>query len=178
MKLFTEMEDMIGRQRIIAEDLGFLTDSVRELLKDSGFPGMKVLEFAFDRRDVSSRDYLPYKYSQNCVAYTGTHDNDTVQGWFRSASLEDTAYAKEYMRLEDPGEYHWGMMQELWSSAAGLTIVQAQDLLGLGSESRMNIPSTLGTNWTWRALPGSFDEALGERLRHCMELYGRIPATG
>jgi 4-alpha-glucanotransferase len=173
MKLFAEMEKEIGRQRIIAEDLGFLTDSVRELLKDSGFPGMKVLEFAFDRRDASSNDYLPYKYTSNCVAYTGTHDNDTVQGWFHSASPEDTAYAKEYMRLENPDEYHWGMMQELWSSAAGLTIVQAQDLLGLGSESRMNTPSTLGTNWTWRALPGSFDAALGERLLHCMELYGR-----
>jgi 4-alpha-glucanotransferase len=173
MKLFTEMEKVIGKQRIIAEDLGFLTDSVRQLLKDSGFPGMKVLEFAFDKRDASHQDYLPYKYDSNCVAYTGTHDNDTVQGWLCSANPEDIAYAKEYMRLENPREYHWGMMQVLWSSGAGLTIVQAQDLLGLGSESRMNTPSTLGKNWTWRALPGSFDEELAERMLHYMELYGR-----
>jgi 4-alpha-glucanotransferase len=173
MKLFAEMEKAIGKQRIIAEDLGFLTDSVRQLLKDSGFPGMKVLEFAFDKRDASHQDYLPYKYDSNCVAYTGTHDNDTVQGWLCSANPEDIAYAKEYMRLENPREYHWGMMQVLWSSGAGLTIVQAQDLLGLGSESRMNTPSTLGKNWTWRALPGSFDEKLAERLLHYMELYGR-----
>jgi 4-alpha-glucanotransferase len=173
MKLFAEMEKAIGKQRIIAEDLGFLTDSVRQLLKDSGFPGMKVLEFAFDKRDASHTDYLPYKYHSNCVAYTGTHDNDTVQGWLCTADPEDIAYAKEYMRLENPRDYHWGMMQVLWSSGAGLTIVQAQDLLGLGSESRMNTPSTLGKNWTWRALPGSFDEKLAERILHCMELYGR-----
>jgi 4-alpha-glucanotransferase len=177
MKLFMEMERKIGRQRIIAEDLGFLTDSVRKLLQDSGFPGMKVLEFAFDRRDASSEDYLPYKYTSDCVAYTGTHDNDTIQGWFCTAHPEDVAYAKEYLRLEKPENYHWDMMQELWGSGAGLTIVQAQDLLGLGSESRMNTPSTLGTNWTWRALPGSFNEALRKRLQHCMELYGRSGQT-
>jgi 4-alpha-glucanotransferase len=174
MKLFREMEEAIGRQRIIAEDLGFLTESVRKLLKDSGFPGMKVLEFAFDRRDSSNSDYLPYNYTPHCVAYTGTHDNDTVQGWFGSANPEDTAYAKEYMRLDKPSEYHWGMMQVLWGSVAEVAIVQAQDLLGLGSESRMNVPSTLGTNWRWRALPGCFDKKLEVRLRRCMKLYGRM----
>lgn len=135
---------------------------------------MKILEFAFDRRDTNNIDYLPYNYSSNCVAYIGTHDNDTVQGWICTADAEDVAYAKEYMRLNNPSEYHWEMMQELWSCAADLTIVQAQDLLGLGSESRMNTPSTLGNNWNWRALPGVFDKALAERLRHNMNLYGRI----
>lgn len=174
MKLFRELEKTIGKQRIIAEDLGFLTESVKELLKESGFPGMKVLEFAFDSRDASNMDYLPYNYSRNCVAYIGTHDNDTVQGWFCSADPVDTAHAKEYLRLNDPASYHWEMMCELWGTAADLTIVQAQDLFGLGSESRMNTPSTLGGNWSWRALPGSFDDALAKRLRHYMELYGRI----
>lgn len=174
IKLFHAMEEQIGPQRIIAEDLGFLTESVRTLLKESGFPGMKVLEFGFDRRDSNNMDYLPYNYTKHCVAYAGTHDNDTIQGWFTSADPEDAAYAKEYLRLPDASNYHWDMMCELWSSVAELTIVQAQDLLGLGSESRMNTPSTLGQNWMWRALPGSFDDSLAEKLLHYTKLYGRI----
>ena len=174
IKLFRAMEAAIGPQRIIAEDLGFMTQSVRDLLRESGFPGMKVLEFAFDRRDDNNSDYLPYNYKPHCVAYVGTHDNDTIQGWFVSAGAEDTAYAKEYLRLEDASNYHWDMMRALWESVAELTIVQAQDLFGLGSECRMNTPSTLGSNWTWRTLPGSLDEALAEKMRHYMELYGRI----
>lgn len=173
IELFRAMEEKIGAQRIIAEDLGFMTESVRELLRESGFPGMKVLEFAFDRRDNNNSDYLPYNYVSHCVAYTGTHDNDTVQGWFTSADPEDTAYAREYLRLAEPHEYHWDMMRALWESVADLTIVQAQDVLGLGSESRMNTPSTIGNNWTWRALPGSFSDALAGRLRHYTDLYGR-----
>lgn len=174
MKLFRAMETAIGPQRIIAEDLGFMTESVKQLLLDSGFPGMKVLEFAFDTREASHEDYLPYNYPTHCVAYTGTHDNDTVQGWFESARPEDTSFAKDYLHLDDPKEYHWGMMWELWSSVAELTIVQAQDLLGLGSESRMNTPSTMGTNWCWRVLPGSFDDELALKLGHYTKLYGRI----
>lgn len=173
MKLFRALEQAVGRQRIIAEDLGFLTDSVRQLLKESGFPGMKVLQFAFDHRDTSNSEYLPYHYSENCVAYIGTHDNDTVQGWFGQADERDLAYAKEYLRLQEPSQYHWEMLQELWSSPAGLTIVQAQDLLGLGSESRMNTPSTIGQNWKWRAIRGSFDETLQEKLKHVTQMYGR-----
>lgn len=174
IRLFRAMEEAIGPQRIIAEDLGFMTQSVRTLLEESGFPGMKVLEFAFDRRDDNNSDYLPYHYKPHCVAYVGTHDNDTIQGWFTSADAEDTAYAREYLRLEDASNYHWDMMRALWESVADLAIVQAQDLLGLGSDSRMNTPSTLGSNWTWRALPGSFDKAMAEKVRHYMELYGRI----
>lgn len=174
IKLFQAMERAIGPQKIIAEDLGFLTESVRALLKESGFPGMKVLEFAFDRRDQNNSDYLPYNYTRHCVAYTGTHDNDTIQGWFTSADEQDTAYARDYLRLREKKNYHWDMMCALWESIAELTIVQAQDLLGLGSESRMNTPSTVGENWTWRALQGSFDEALAKKLRRYTELYGRL----
>ncbi len=172
MKLFRELERTFGSQRIIAEDLGFLTDSVRELLRESGFPGMKVLEFAFDSRG-DNNEYLPHNYTDNCVAYVGTHDNDTIRGWFQSVSEKDAAYAKEYLRIREDHSIHWEMMRALWGSAAALTIVQAQDLLGLGSESRMNTPSTLGNNWVWRALPGSFDEVLAKKLLRDMELYGR-----
>ena len=173
IKLFRMLEEKIGPQKIIAEDLGFMTDSVRELLQESGFPGMKVLEFAFDTRDTNNQEYFPHNYTRNCVAYVGTHDNDTVQGWRRSASAEDIAHAKEYLRIQDEENFHWEMMCALWASVADLTIVQAQDLLGLGSESRMNTPSTMGSNWVWRAKEGDFDELLAERLAHYMELYER-----
>ena len=173
MRLFRAIEKAIGKQQIIAEDLGFLTESVKELLKESGFPGMKVLELAFDSRDDNSSEYLPHNFIPHCVAYAGTHDNDTIQGWMASAAPEDTNFAKEYLRMDDPEEYHWDMMRALWSSVAETTIVQAQDLLGLGSESRMNVPSTAGGNWCWRALPGSFDDALAEKLSHYMDVYSR-----
>lgn len=173
MKLFRAMEEAIGKQRIIAEDLGFMTDSVRKLLSDSGFPGMKVLEFGFDKREANHADYLPEQYDEHCVAYTGTHDNDTVQGWFRTAGAEDVEFAKAYLKCGAPEDYHWDMMRALWESKAELTIVQAQDLLGLGSESRMNTPSTLGENWRWRALPGVFTEELAEKLMGYMKRYHR-----
>ena len=173
MKLFNAMNEAIGPQRIIAEDLGYITETLKKLLSDSGFPGMKILEFAFDTREASHEDYLPYNYPQHCVAYTGTHDNDTVQGWFKSAQPEDIRFAKDYLHLDDPLDYHWGMMRALWASSAGLAIVQAQDLLGLGSESRMNTPSTMGTNWCWRALPQCFDDELAMKFGHYTKLYGR-----
>ena len=174
MELFHAVEKAVGRPRISAEDLGFLTDSVRELLKESGFPGMKVLEFAFDSRDANSADYFPHKYTPNCVAYTGTHDNDTVNGWMETALPKDAAHAKEYLGLTEEEGYNWGMMRALWKTEADLTVVQAQDLLGLGSESRMNIPSTVGNNWRWRALPGSFTDELALKIREEMSRYGRL----
>lgn len=174
MKLFHAVERAIGRQNIIAEDLGYLTPSVKKLLKDSGFPGMKVLEFAFDRRDANANEYLPYRYEENCVAYAGTHDNDTILGWFEEADAEDVAYAKEYLNISEGDSLNWSMMNALWGSVAKLTIVQGQDILGLGSEARMNEPSTVGKNWKWRALPNTFTEELAKKLRRKMQIYGRL----
>lgn len=173
IKLFEALEQSAGRQNIIAEDLGFLTEPVKELLAKSGFPGMKVLELAFDSRDENSVEYLPHNITNNYVAYVGTHDNDTIQGWFTSAAPEDVRYAQEYLSMPSLMQGHWHIMKALWATVADLTIVQAQDLFGLGSESRMNIPSTFGTNWCWRAVEGSFDDALAMRLMHFMELYKR-----
>ena len=136
---------------------------------------MKVMEFAFDSRDGSGSEYLPHNFIRDCVAYTGTHDNETILGWMASADLADVSRAVEYLRLSKEEGYHWGMMRALWASVADLTVVQAQDLLGLGKEARMNTPSTVGTNWLWRALPDSFTEELAAKLRHEMELYGRMP---
>ncbi len=174
LEFFQTVAGQLGKPRIIAEDLGFLTPSVRKLLEDTGFPGMKVLQFAFDPRDTGS-GYLPHCYPRHCVVYTGTHDNDTIQGWMETAPAGSVKRAKEYLRLSKREGYHWGMMRSIWASVADLAVVQAQDLLGLGNEARINVPSTVGANWLWRALPGSFPETLARKLRHEMELYDRLP---
>lgn len=171
---FKTVNKTLGKKDIIAEDLGFMTPSVKKLLKDSGYPGMKILEFAFDSRDSGS-DYLPHRYPAHCVAYAGTHDNDTIQGWMASAPKKDVSFAKAYLRLSKREGYHWGMMRSAWASPADLAVMQFQDLLGLGSEARMNIPSTLGNNWKWRTLPGTFDEKLSRRLYREMRVYQRLP---
>ncbi len=174
LDFFKVVNKKLGKRDIIAEDLGFLTDSVRKLLRETGYPGMKILEFAFDSRDNGS-DYLPHRYPAHCVAYTGTHDNDTILGWMATAPKKDVSFAKAYLRLNSREGYHWGMMRGAWASPADLAVMQAQDLLGLGSEARMNIPSTLGTNWKWRALPGVFTPALAARLKKEAKVYQRLP---
>ena len=171
--LFAAIKKKLGSPRIIAEDLGFLTEDVNALLKECGYPGMKVLEFAFDSRDGG--DYRPHSYPNNCIAYVGTHDNEPVNGWMETAAPEDVERAVRYLNLTKKEGYHWGMMRGVWSSVADLAVVQAQDVLGLGHESRMNTPSTLGGNWCWRAEPGVFNSRLARRLHDLMELYGRLP---
>lgn len=173
IEFFRKVNQTLGEKDIIAEDLGFLTPSVRQLLKDSGYPGMKILEFAFDSRDSGS-DYLPHRYPNHCVVYTGTHDNDTILGWMATAPRDDVAFAKEYLRLTEGEGYHWGVMRAAWASVADLAVMQFQDLLGLGSEGRINIPSTQGGNWIWRTLPGTYDNDLAQRLRRNTALYQRL----
>ena len=131
MKLFQAIEKELGRPEIIAEDLGFLTESVLQMLKESGFPGMKVLQFAFDPSGESV--YLPHRYSENCVVYTGTHDNDTILGWMKQAPKNSVKKAKEYLRMTKEEGYNWGMMCGAWMSSANLAVVTMQDLIGLGS---------------------------------------------
>ena len=171
--LFAAIKKKLGEPRIIAEDLGFLTDDVRALLKECAYPGMKVLEFAFDSRDGG--DYRPHSYPTNCIAYTGTHDNEPVDGWFGTALPDDIERAIQYLNLTKEEGMNWGMMRGVWSSVADLAVVQAQDVLGLGHEARMNTPATLGGNWCWRALPGAFTPELAQKLHDAMELYGRLP---
>ena len=172
MDLFCELEKKLGKLPIIVEDLGFLTPSVHKLLKDSGFPGMKVIQFAFDSREES--DYLPHTYTNHCVVYTGTHDNDTVIGWMKTAPKASVKYAKEYLNLTKEEGYNWGMMRAAWSSVADMAIVPMQDILGLGSEARINTPSTLGNNWKWRATPEQIDAKVAKKLYHYMQMYGRV----
>ena len=173
IELFRTIENELGKLHIIAEDLGFLTESVKNMLKESSYPGMKLFQFAFDSREES--DYLPHNYTGNCVVYAGTHDNDTILGWLRTAPKECVSYAKDYLKLDREEGYHWGVMRGVWSSVGDTTVVTMQDLLGLGSKARMNTPSTLGCNWMWRMEPGAADGKLAKRIHKQMELYSRLP---
>ena len=174
MDLFRAIEEKLGRPEIIAEDLGFLTPSVLKLLKDSGFPGMKVLQFAFDARESSN--YLPHTYPENCVVYTGTHDNDTTRGWYHAVGKYARDFAKEYMckpRLDEDSLAEDFICLAM-GSVADLCVIPMQDYLGLGSEARINIPSTLGGNWVWRMKKGQFDEETAAEIYRVTKLYGRI----
>lgn len=175
MDLFNTLEKKLGRLNIIVEDLGYLTPSVKQLLKDTGFPGMKLIQFAFDSREES--DYLPHTYQKNCVVYTGTHDNDTIMGWFKTAPKESVKYAKEYLRLNKEEGYNWGTMKAVWGCVGDMAIVPMQDILGIGSEGRMNTPSTLGMNWKWRAVDGQITSALAKKVCKNMEIYCRKRKT-
>ena len=155
----------------IAEDLGFLTPEVRRLLEDSGLPGMKVLEFAFDAREPSN--YLPHTYNRHCVCYVGTHDNETVEQWRWQADRADVTFARKYLGLNDAEGFHWGMIRWGMSSVADTFLVQMQDCLGLGAEGRMNTPGTGWGNWRWRLLPGEASPALAKKLRCYTKMYGR-----
>ena len=171
MKLFHAVQERLPGLDVIAEDLGFLTDDVRQLLRDSGYPGMKVLEFAFDSREES--DYLPHNYEKNCVVYTGTHDNDTVRGWFENAAKEDVALACRYLNIRDIEEGNWAFIRAAYASVANLAIVQMQDFLNLGATARINTPSTLGQNWKWRMRDGVLTRELSEKIYGMTRLYGR-----
>ena len=172
MDLFHALEKKLGKLNIIVEDLGFLTPSVLKLVKDSGFPGMKVVQFAFDSREGS--DYLPHNYPTHCVVYTGTHDNDTILGWMNTAPKASVKFAKEYLNLTKEEGYNWGMMRGAWASVGDLAIVPMQDIIGVGSEGRMNTPSTLGGNWEWRATADQIDNKLTKHLYKYMQMYGRV----
>jgi len=157
----------------IAEDLGYMTKEVRQLQLDSGYPGMKVIEFAFDSREDS--DYLPHLYPEDSVCYTGTHDNVTLKQWFDEATPEDIAYAKAYLGLNREEGYVWGMIRGAMGSVSRVCVVQMQDYLELGKEARMNFPGTLSMdNWTWRAEAGFDSEALAAKILKITKLYGRI----
>ena len=157
---------------LIAEDLGYLTPEVLQLREFSGYPGMKVLEFAFDSREPS--DYLPHTYEKNTVCYTGTHDNMTMRQWFDSIDPETLAYAREYMTLSDQEGYVWGAVRTAFASVSDTCIVQMQDLLDLGGNARMNLPGSLSdANWTWRAESKHFTPELAEKLSKLTRLYAR-----
>lgn len=176
-ELFRTVREALGPVEIIAEDLGYVTDSVRELVRETGFPGMKVLQFAFDSRDTgSAADYLTYNYPVNSAAYTGTHDNATLVGWFDEISDEERQMVRDYVcnQTTPMKTLYWDMICTVMRSTARLCIIPMQDYLGLGNEARINRPSTLGSNWRWRLLPGEFTPGLCARIARITACYGRI----
>ncbi len=157
---------------LIAEDLGFLTPEVIELQRNSGYPGMKVLEFAFDPREPSN--YLPHRYTTNCICYSGTHDNETLVQWLDGASPEMVQYVQEYLGLRDRSECVKGILRAGMASVADVFIAQLQDYLELGAEARMNEPGTLSTkNWSWRVDASLLTDELADRIARMVKLYER-----
>jgi 4-alpha-glucanotransferase len=172
--LFTTLAANLGDLPVIAEDLGALTDEVDELRDEFGFPGMRILQYAFGG-DAANRD-LPHNYHQDCVAYTGTHDNDTVVGWYKTAPRNVRAHCRKYLHFRG-GQVNWAFISGVLASVADIAMIPMQDLLGLGSESRMNVPATGTGNWQWRMSDGEFTQEIAARLRDLTEMYGRIDPT-
>ncbi len=178
--LFRCMEQRLGRHQVIAEDLGYVTDSVRKLVRESGFPGMKVLEFAFDSRDTgSANDYLPHNYPENSAAYTGTHDNETITGWFKSISKEERQMARDYLcdQYTPAKQLYRSFIALVMRSRSDTCIIPMQDYMGRDNKCRMNQPSTLGTNWKWRLVKGELSQELKEEILSVTKRYGRITSS-
>lgn len=168
---FKVLEDKLGPVSIIAEDLGVITDQVEALRDKFQFPGMKILQFAFG--SGSGNPYLPHAYPRNCVVYTGTHDNDTTYGWFKLLPEHEQKAVEHYVGRIDPHEIHWDLIRVALSSVADWAIIPLQDLLGLGSEHRMNTPGKGEGNWGWRYKWDDLTKEMSHRLRNLTETYGR-----
>lgn len=171
-KLFTRVQEALGELPVIAEDLGVITPAVDALRLQFGFPGMKVLQFAFDGN--ADNPYLPHNYTDpRCVVYTGTHDNDTTFGWFHASPPERQAAILRYLGRTDSAALHWDMIRLAFSSVAYMAVIPLQDILGLGNEGRMNIPGQPQGNWCWRYQAGALNSALSDRLAELTRTYGR-----
>jgi 4-alpha-glucanotransferase len=170
-QLFAAVTARLGELPVIVEDLGAVTPAVEAIREECGFPGMRILQNAFGG-DAWNRD-LPHNYIQHCVAYTGTHDNDTARGWFKNAPKNVRHHLRKYLN-SNGRDVHWDMMRAVWSSIADTAITPAQDILGLGSEARMNTPATVDGNWKWQLGDGQLDDELAGRLREMTELFGRV----
>lgn len=174
MKLFQTLKRKLGKLNIIAEDLGYLTQDVFKLLKATGFPGMKVLQFAFSP-PYGDNPYLPHRYPQKCVAYTGTHDNATVGEWMKEVRPKERAFARKYLALSAKEGAGMGFIRGAWASVADTAIAPLQDFLGLGKEARINVPSTVGGNWRWRLNGPELTPELAEKIAEITRRYGRNP---
>jgi len=169
-EFFDVLREHFGQLPIIAEDLGVITPDVEALRDGFDLPGMKILQFAFDSSEAN--DYLPHNYVKNCVVYTGTHDNDTVTGWFNAAQPDDRHYMLDYLNADEK-DIHWSLIRLAWASVAYTAIVPMQDILGLDSSARMNLPGTTSDNWQWRSRQTDFNLELAAKLAHLTHLYGR-----
>jgi len=177
------LQNAFGGLPIVAENLGVITPPVEKLRQQFGLPGMSLLQFAFGN-DPQGPSFRPHNYSRDLVAYTGGHDNDTTVGWWSSSGASDSTrtpedvckeheFARAYLGFRDDSEIHWVMIRAVLASVADVAIIPLQDVLGLGSEARMNLPGTLGGNWKWRYLPGALTAALAAKLRSLTTIYDR-----
>lgn len=171
MKLFNRIKEELGELDIIVEDLGVTSDAVRKLVKDTGFPSMKVIQFAFDINNES--EHMPHLYNENMAVYTGTHDNLPIMAWFEQATRSELEYAIKYLKLNYDEGLNWGMIRGIWASSANLALAPMQDFLALGETSRMNLPSTIGENWNWRLDREDLTAELSKRIKNLTEIYWR-----
>ncbi len=177
MSLFNTVKDRLGEKQLIAEDLGLMTDTVRKLVKDSGFPNMKVIQFGFDIGDLGkTNDYLPHNYDRNCVVYTGTHDNETIAGWYKGLKKKEKQLLRDY--LDDnhtpDEEFYRSINRMAMASNANICILPVQDVLGLDNTARMNQPSTVKTNWRWRMNTDMLTKEAQKELLEVTRRYGRF----
>lgn len=172
VEFFNTVEKSLGKLNIIAEDLGLMTEELEKFREATGYPGMKLLQFAFDVEEEGP--YLPHNHERNSIAYTGTHDNDTVMGWIEeSGNDEEVEFCKEYLKLSEEEGYNWGFIRGAWSSTSKISIALMQDFLGYGSDCRMNTPATLGW-WKWRIKKNVLNEDMAEKIYELTKLYGRL----
>ena len=169
---FNAVKEQLGELPIIAEDLGVITAKVRQIRDDFNLPGMKILQFGF--ASDPDDDFLPHNYPVKCVAYTGTHDNDTTVGWYKSISERERDYCRRYL-ARSGDDIAWSMIRVLWRSVAAWVVAPMQDFLSLGGWARMNFPGTASGNWDWRMQPDTINEGLIHRLHDTNFLYGRLP---
>ena len=173
LDLFRSMEHRLGRQEMILEDLGILTDSFKQMVKESGYPGMRILQYAFDPNDPGSW-YMPFQYIQNSVVYFGTHDNSTLGGWLKNKDNKDRVKrARDYLGLSVKDDLGKALLKSIYASVSDLAIVQMQDLLGLDDNSRMNTPGGTGGNWAWRMKKDALTKEFAQHLKEEMLLYCR-----
>ncbi len=171
LELFEIIKKKLNNPNIIAEDLGYITEPVKKLLEATGYPGMKVLQFAFNSGEESN--YLPHNFNRNCICYTGTHDNDTILGWLDTITTADLDYLMKYLNVDSKADCVYGLIRLALASAADTAITTMQDLLELPTKCRMNIPSTAQGNWRWRATKSQFTNELSEKVYALTKLYWR-----
>jgi len=168
---FTSLRQSLGDLPIIAEDLGVITPDVVEMREAFNLPGMRILQFAFD--STPEDPFLPHHYPVNCVVYTGTHDNDTVRGWYERVPEKDRAFYRSYMNC-DGSHVNWDLIRGVWASVAVFALAPMQDFLNLGNEARMNYPGNPSGNWTWRMSRNATTSELGVKINELNYLFSRL----
>jgi 4-alpha-glucanotransferase len=179
LPFFKKLREEMGHLHLIAEDLGVITPEVEKLRDDLDLPGMRILQFAFDFNNKNY--YLPHNIdNRNCVLYTGTHDNNTTNGWFYSTEIDENTrkYVLEYLGLEDWSDFHWKLIRQAYRSVASLVIIPAQDIMGFGPEFRMNRPGTTEGNWRFKLKEGSLTDDMALQLRRMGQIYDRLRDEG